>query len=466
MTNTAAAHQPIVVVSNRGPVTFDVGDSGEPVARRAAGGLATAIGSAIAGTDATWIAASLSEADRRVAREGLIESEGFRIALLNIEPEVFGPFYNTVANGTLWFLHHGLFDASRRPRFDRHFREAWSIFREVNERFARAIVEHAPKGALVLVHDYHLSLLGSTLSAARSDLTCIHFHHTPFCDPTSLAMLPDAIAHELMRGLSGFAACGFHSARWKQAFESCATSVLGTSPATFVSPVATDADDLARTVASATCRDALTELDASVGTRKLIVRVDRIELSKNLLRGFLAFDDLLETHPEWRGHVTFLALVYPSREGLIEYQAYRTEVEGLVRRINDRWRTPDWEPIIYEDTDNYPRSIAALCRYDVLLVNPIRDGFNLVAKEGPLVNQRNGVLALSREAGAWDELGGAALEVNPFDIAGTSDVLHTALSMPSDERDRHARTLRERAGARTPNDWFLDQVRSAQRQRA
>lgn len=446
-------------------MTFDLGANGEPMARRAAGGLATAIGSAIVGTDAIWIAASLSEADRRVAREGLIESQGFRISLLNLEPEVFAPFYNTVANGTLWFLHHGLFDASRRPRFDRHFHAAWSIFREVNERFTRAVVEQAPEGALVLVHDYHLSLMGSALAAARPDLTSVHFHHTPFCDPASLAMLPDAVAHELVEGLSGFAACGFHSPRWAQSFESCATSVLGTAPATFVSPVATDADDLARTVASGRCRDALDQLHAQVGTRKLVVRVDRIELSKNLLRGFLAFDDLLETHPEWRERVTFLAFVYPSREGLVEYLAYRTEVEGLVRRINDRWRTPDWEPILYEDTDDYPRSIAALCLYDVLLVNPIRDGFNLVAKEGPLVNQRNGVLALSREAGAWDELGGAALEVNPFDVSGTSDVLHTALSMPEDQRERHAAVLRERAGARRPDDWFLDQVRGAEARR-
>ena len=452
------SNRPIVVVSNRGPVTFDFAPDGSPVARRAGGGLATAIGNAIVGTDAVWIAASLSEADRQVAGEGLIESEGFRLHLLNIEPGLFAPFYNTIANGTLWFLHHGLFDAGRRPRFDRRFHDAWSAFREVNDLFTRAIADEAPEGALVLVHDYHLSLVGSSLAAARPDLNSVHFHHTPFCGPNALAMLPDAIAGELMLGLAGFDACGFQSPRWAQAFESSAKSVLGASPATFVAPVAVDADDLAGTVVSAACRDALDELNEQVGPRNLIVRVDRIELSKNLLRGFLAFDDLIETQPEWRERVVFAAFVYPSREGLLEYQAYRLEVEGLVRRINDRWRTPTWEPILYDASDNYPRSIAALCRYDVLLVNPVRDGLNLVAKEGPLVNQRNGVLALSREAGAWDELGGAALEINPFDVAGTSDVLHAALSMRPADRERHAGSLRQRASARTPNDWYLEQI--------
>ena len=183
-------------------------------------------------------------------------------------------------------------------------------------------------------------------------------------------------------------------------------------------------------------------LEAQVGDRNLIVRVDRIELSKNLLRGFLAFDELLRTRPEWRGKVVFAAFVYPSREGLPEYLAYRQEVETLARRVNEEWATDDWTPILLDTSDDFPRSVAALRRYDVLLVNPIRDGLNLVAKEGPLLNERDGVLALSREAGVWEELQGGALEVNPFDVAGTADVLAQALDMPADERARRGRPAR------------------------
>jgi trehalose 6-phosphate synthase len=193
----------------------------------------------------------------------------------------------------------------------------------------------------------------------------------------------------------------------------------------------------------------------------LIVRVDRIELSKNLLRGFLAYDDLLRTHPEWRGRVLFSALIYPSREGLPEYLAYRQEVETLARHLNETWATADWTPVVVDTTDNFPKSVAALRRYDVLLVNPVRDGLNLVAKEGVLLNENDGVLALSREAGAWEELGETALEVNPFDVAGTADVLATALAMSRTERAEHAKALRAAATKRKPRDWLSDQLTAA-----
>jgi trehalose 6-phosphate synthase len=202
-------------------------------------------------------------------------------------------------------------------------------------------------------------------------------------------------------------------------------------------------------------------VDEVKGDRQLIVRVDRIEPSKNLLRGFWAFDDLLRTRTEWRGRVVFVALVYPSREGLPEYLAYRQECESVARVINDRWATPGWQPIILDTSDNFPRSIAALTRYDVLLVNPVRDGLNLVAKEGAVLNKADGVLALSREAGAWEELSGVALEVNPFDVSGTADVLAAALAMGAGERKAHAAALAEAASARVPRHWLEDLLAEA-----
>jgi trehalose 6-phosphate synthase len=277
-----------------------------------------------------------------------------------------------------------------------------------------------------------------------------------------MAVLPDEPASELLAGMAAHHACGFHSARWADRFAASCHDVLGpgTAPPTFVSPAAADGEGIRAVAASATCDAAVAELEAAVGDRLLLVRVDRIELSKNLLRGFHAFDDLLRTSPQWRGRVVFGAFVYPSREGLAEYLAYRQEVEGLIARINATWATPGWTPILYDPTDDFPRSVAALRRYDVLLVNPVRDGLNLVAKEGALVNERDGVLALSRESGAWDELGGTALEVHPFDVAATADVLERALTMPAAERAAHAGALRALAAARTPADWLADQLAS------
>ena len=457
--------RPLVIVSNRGPLSFALHADGSLGVRRGAGGLVTALGAAVAGTGATWVAAAISDADRRGAAEGggITEAEGFRLRSLVLDPHEYRSYYDVVSNGTLWFLHHGLMDAARRPRFDRRWREAWASFTSVNRSFAEAVADEAPEGALVLVQDYQLPLVATHLAVERPDLMAIHFNHTPFAGPDGVAMLPDDAAAELLSGLAAHHACGFHTARWADAFVASCEAVLGpgSAPATFVAPAAADAEGIRGVAASPACADALAELDERVGNRRLIVRVDRIELSKNLLRGFHAFDDLLRTYPQWRERVVFGAFVYPSREGLAEYLAYRQEVEGLIARINATWATPGWTPILYDPRDDFPRSVAALRRFDVLLVNPVRDGLNLVAKEGVLVNERDGVLALSRESGAWAELGGVALEVHPFDVAATADTLHQALSMPSPERAEHAAALRALAESRTPGDWLADQLAAA-----
>lgn len=451
----------IVVVSNRGPLSFSRNDAGELETRRGAGGLVSTLGPGIAERGATWIAAAISDEDREAAEQGMIEAEGFRLQSLVIDPDEYRMFYDVVANATLWFLHHGLFDLPRRPRIDRRWREAWDAYRSVNDGFAAAVAETAPERAVVLVQDYHFSLLGERLAQARPDLRAVHFHHTPFCEPWALRTLPDHVADELMRGLAGFRACGFHSSRWATCYEASVMNQLDEPGRTFVAPAAADHLDIEKVAASEECAWEMATLEEAVGGRRLIVRVDRIELSKNLLRGFLAFDDLLRARPDLVERVVFGAFIYPSREALPEYLAYRQEVEGLAARLNQRWGTPDWTPILLDTSDFFPRSVAALRRYDVLLVNPIRDGLNLVAKEGALLNERDGVLALSREAGAWEELADGALEINPFDVAGTCESLAEALDMEPAEKARRAAALKRAAGRRTPTDWLNDQLRAA-----
>jgi trehalose 6-phosphate synthase len=451
----------LVVVSNRGPLAFGHDAAGRILSRPGGGGLVSSLAPLIEGTGATWVAAAMSQADRDAAARGLVETDGFRLRVLSLDPSAYRMAYDVVSNSTLWFLMHRLFDQPRRPSIDRHWREAWEAYRQVNRSFAETVIAHAPEGATVLVQDYHLSLVGTWLARERPDLRAVHFTHTPFCDPVDLRMLPDDVAEEFIGGMASYRACGFHTRRWAGAFEACCAAVLGAAPPTFVAPLGPDLDSLQEIAASERCAEAGRQLDALVGDRRLVLRVDRLELSKNLLRGFQAFEELLRSRPEWVGRVVFVALAYPSREGLADYLAYRQEVEGLAARINARWSTPDWTPIRMDISDDYPRSIAALARYDVLLVNPVRDGLNLVAKEGPLVNRRDGVLALSREAGAWDELGGAALEINPFDVGGTADVLAAALSMGADERRAHASAVRRAASRRQPRDWLEDQLAAA-----
>jgi trehalose 6-phosphate synthase len=453
--------RPVVIVSNRGPLSFRRDESGELVAKRGAGGLVSGLGPLVAGTDATWVAAAMTDGDREAARLGVVEAEGFNAQLLDIDPETYRLAYDVVSNQALWFVHHGLYELPREPAFDRSFVEAWDAYRQVNAAFAGAIADTAPKGAAVLVQDYHLSLVGRDLAERRPDLASVHFAHTPFATPMWLGVLPRAVAEELLAGLSAHTAVGFHTERWAADFRACCREFLGREPATFASPLPADPDDVRRAAASPDCAEALGRIDELVGDRQVVARVDRIELSKNILRGFLAFDDLLDRYPEWRGRVTFLASVYPSRTGVPAYHRYHEAVEEAVARINGRWGDGGWQPIAYDTRDDYPWSVAVLRRADVLLVNPIRDGLNLVAKEGAIVNDRNAVLCLSPEAGVWSELAEAALEVHPYDVAGTADTLDRALRLNASERSDRAARLRRLATARRPLDWLAEQVAAA-----
>lgn len=459
-----------MVVSNRGPISFELDEDDRPAPSGTAGGLAGTLRPLLLGTGATWVAASMSEADRRAAAEGLMTENGLRIVTVEPDPDVYRMAYDVVSNAALWFCHHHLYDLPRRPRFDRHWFEAWDAYRHVNLLFADAVAAEAPDGATVLVQDYHLSLVGSALAKARPDLRTVHFSHTPFADPNILRTLPTAAAGELLAGMAGFGACGFHTTRWEASFrgafadpELAVPAGVDRPPPTFVAPLGPDPEAVVAEAGTVAVTEAGAELDRLVAGRRLLVRVDRVELSKNILRGFWAFEELLDTEPRWRGQVVFLALVYPSRQGLADYLAYRAEVEHTAARINETWGSPDWTPILLDVADDRDRSVAALARYDVLLVNPVRDGLNLVAKEGPLLNAVDGVVVLSREAGAWDELQESAVGINPFDVTATARALDLALGMDGDERSSRAATLRSAVLGRTADDWFADQLAAADR---
>jgi trehalose 6-phosphate synthase len=450
-----------MVVSNRGPLSFALDEAGRPVLVGSSGGLAAALQPLFEGSGATWVASAMTEADRLASAQGLMTERGLRLVTVQPDAGVYRMAYDVVANSTLWYLHHNLFDLSRRPRFDRHWATAWEAYRSFNQSFAAAVADAADEGATVLVQDYHLCLLPRMLADKRPDLRTVHFTHTPFADPVGLRVLPSAVARELLEGMAAARACGFHTVRWEGAFRACCSD-MGIDPGrTFVSPLAPDPAQLAARAGSSECRAAADRIDAMLGGRKLVVRVDRIEPAKNLLRGLWAFDEMLQLRPDLRGQVVMLALAYQSRQTLPDYLAYGTEAEHLARRVNDTWGDDEWTPVLLEVADDPDRSLAALTRYDVLLVNPVRDGLNLVAKEGPIVNTTDGVLALSREAGSFEELQGAALEVNPFDVAGTADALIEALDMSAPERVRRSQALKDMVARRRPGDWLADQLAAA-----
>ncbi|MGH3263332.1 MAG: trehalose-6-phosphate synthase, partial [Trebonia sp.] len=225
-----------------------------------------------------------------------------------------------------------------------------------------------------------------------------------------------------------------------------------------VHPLGVDAEELRARGRQPDVRSGANALREAARGRQLIVRVDRTELSKNIVRGLAAYRELLTTRPEWRGRVTHLAFSYPSRSGLPEYRAYTKRVHELAAQINADFGTPDWEPLVLDVKDDYPRSLAACGLADVLLVNPIRDGMNLVAQEGPILSERGCALVLSKEAGAAALVGEAALLVNPYDVSATANALHAGLTMPGAERQRRSAMIAGVAAARSPRRWLAEQV--------
>jgi trehalose 6-phosphate synthase len=441
----------LIVVSNRGPVSFARDENGDRVARRGGGGLATALRGFVAHHDVTWIASAMSEEDRVVAGERGGEATAertrtgapYRLRLLAHDPVAYDRYYNVVANGTLWFLQHYLWGLAGEPDLGRAFRTAWiEGYEVVNRSFADAVVAQLDRepAAAVFFHDYHLYLAPAFVRAQRPAARLTHFIHIPWAQSDYWHVLPHDIRRAVHDGLCANDVVGFHTERWRRNFlESC--SALGDCRTeTSVNPIGIDAEEFEELKESAA---AIAEEQRIVESRPelLVVRVDRTDPSKNIVRGFRAFGLLFERHPDLLRRVGMLALLDPSRQDLPEYTEYLGAIEREARAVNDRFADGEWRPVDLQIGDNFPQVIAAYKQFDVLLVNPIFDGMNLVAKEAPLVNGRHGVVVLSENAGAHEELGAWTVSVNPFDVEGQAEALYEALTMPAAERRRRAEAL-------------------------
>ncbi len=463
----------LLVASNRGPVAFGYDENGELTSRRGGGGLVSGLSSAASSGDLLWICAALSDADRDACtRAGGTIDDAFDAPLhmLDIDPDVHDDAYNGIANSVLWFVNHLLYDTPTAPIFDAAFRSKWAAYVSYNEAFAEALAEQAGRGARVLIQDYHLLLAPAMLRARRADLRIGHFLHTPWAPPDYFGMLPDDVAKAIVDGVLGADQAGFLTERWARAFAACAAVTDGVSASDLtlhrggrttrlgVYPLGVDAEELRAQSRTQDVADSLTELRTWAGGRQVVLRIDRTELSKNIVRGLLAFRDLLREHPELIEQVQHLVIAYPSRGDLTEYQDYMVLVKRTIRAINDEFSTILWEPIRAHFTDDYPRALAAMRLADVLVVNPIRDGMNLVAKEGPIVSEDGIALVLSREAGAAAELGADAFVINPYDTEATAAAMLTGLSLTSAKRKWRSDRLARAAAAYSPQRWFEAQL--------
>ncbi|MFJ2966507.1 trehalose-6-phosphate synthase [Streptomyces collinus] len=448
----------VLVASNRGPVSYTVSEDGSLYAKRGGGGLVSGLSAIGSDADALWVCSALSDGDREAVRRG-VGADGVR--MLDIPADVHADAYNGIANSVLWFVHHMLYQTPLEPVFDAEFRRQWASYEAYNRAFAEALAEEAAQGAAVVVQDYHLTLVPGMLRELRPDLRIGHFSHTPWAPPEYFRMLPDDVAGQVLRGMLGADRLGFLTERWAEAFTACAERFAGGLGGTRVGVhgLGADADFLRARSHEPDVEERMAALRQEIGEgRRTVVRVDRTELSKNIVRGLLAYRRLLETHAEWRERVVHVAFAYPSRQDLAVYRDYTAEVQRVADEINAEYGTPGWTPVVLHVKDDFARSLAAYRLADVALVNPIRDGMNLVAKEVPVVSDAGCALVLSREAGAHEELGEDAITVNPYDVTGTATALHEALSMRPEERAERSKRLAAAATALPPAQWFVDQL--------
>lgn len=448
---------PLILVSNRGPVSFSRDQDGGLVRNRGGGGLVTALLGLAEHTPALWVSAAASDTDREVAGEA--DGRGFPLPglgsdtwgrFVDIAPDTYHAYYNVIANPMLWFIQHYLWDLSNAPDVRREELDAWEHgYLVANQAFADAVNDEldADPERVVMLHDYHLYTAPEAIRARHPDAFLHHFVHIPWSQPDYWRILPPHIREAILRGLLANDIVAFHTRSYARNFLLCCEELLdlrvdydrrqvrweGREVWVRSYPISVNApmfEELARSPETAA------EEGAILRRRRqhLVVRVDRTDLSKNTLRGFKAFDVFLDRHPEFHEDITFFALLQPTRQDVDEYVEYLQRIREVVSHINTKHGNTDWMPIDLRIESHIHRAVAAYKHYDVLVVNPIFDGMNLIAKEAPLVNERDGVMILSENAGAHEELGSFAITINPFDVEAQAEALHQALVMPHDER--------------------------------
>ena len=472
---------PLIIVSNRGPLQFDRDENGERTVRRGGGGLVTALSGLVSHRDALWIASTMSEEDVAVVNEagGPIEQEldgvDYRVCLVGSDPVAYDRFYNVIANPILWFIQHYLWDISNAPDIRQQELDAWDYgYQAVNRDIADSVLGQieGEEQPLVMLHDYHLYTAPGMIRAERPDALLHHFVHIPWSQPDSWRILPNRIRNAIYEGMLANDIIGFHTHAYCINFLRCCDELLDGVEVDYNAcevrrgerrtlarayPLGIDAERLKRAAASPEVAEAEREV-LERRRQHLIIRVDRADLSKNVLRGFTAFDTFLSQHPEFREQVTFIAHLQPSRQDVPEYAEYLERIEALVAVVNHRHGTTDWMPIDLKIYENFYDAVARYKHFDLLMVNSLFDGMNLVAKEAPAVNTRDGVLMLSENTGSHQELIDYVISVNPFDIQEQADAIYRALTMEAEERQRRAEGLREIIFSHNPGDWVDDQL--------
>lgn len=472
----------LILVSNRGPISYTRDGKGDLKTVRGAGGLVTALLGVASACDITWIASAMTPEDNEVSLRvggGRVDVKhgdnrlGLRFVVT--DPDTYNKFYNIIANPMIWFIQHYLWDLSLAPDIRANEFDAWENgYQVVNRQFADAVSDELQQRPgekpVVMLHDYHLYTCPELVRQRHPDAFLHQFIHIPWPQSDSWRVLPRHIRRAVVKGLLANDIVAFHTSRYVRNFlvcceellglevdyQNCTVSYQGREVWARAYPISIDCADFEQLAESPAV---LSEEENLLDIRReyLILRVDRMDLSKNIVRGFKAYDMFLDEHPEFRQRITFLALLQPSREDVDEYVRYRKKIMREVEVINTKHGTANWMPIDVRMQDNFTRSVAAYKQFDVLMVNAIYDGMNLIAKEAGLINRKNGVIVLSENAGAHEELGDYCISVSPFDLESQSRAIYQALTMEKDDKERLAGKIRETVKNNDIHKWIETQ---------
>lgn len=475
----------LIIASNRGPIEYQLTRDKTLKSRRGSGGMVTALIDAGKSMEVTWVAMTMTEGDRIAVQEaqlhgGLLQSplqgQKMQLRYVAISKDAYRKHYEKISNEILWFLQHYLYDPIQDPASAQQLQDAWANgYCIANQAIADAVnaeIERETAPPVVMLHDYHLYLVSTMIRKQHPTIVMQQFIHIPWPDVRCWHFLPSNIAQAIYNGLVGNDIVGFQTERDARNFLEGARTLLDGAVVDFEEgavwwqghrtyarayPISISVTEERRIVNSIAGRREAEKIKPLL-REYTIMRVDRIEPTKNILRGFQAYDYLLERHPDLHGKVTFLAFLVPSRQSLPIYRRCTSDVLSSIEEINKKYGTSDWTPIHAFCDNDRTRALAAMQFYDALLVNPIIDGMNLVAKEGPVVNQRNGVLVLSRTAGAFQQLGKGSIPTSPTDVMETAHALYKALTLSPEERRLKALLARQAVERNDLHVWLTRQI--------
>ena len=477
------SQRPLIVASNRGPVEYQMSHGGRPEPRRSSGGVVTAYNPLVNSAEFTWVASAMGEGDRVVSSNGAdpgmkspLPEHRINLRYVVTPRRAYHKFYNVICNPLLWFIQHYMWNPPYNPNVDATVQDAWETgYVPVNQAFANAIAAEAERDGrapVVISHDYHLYLLPELVRREIPDAIVQHFVHVPWPSPRYWQIVPDYIGRRICRSLCDADVAGFQSPQDRRSFLDTVEeflpeaqvdrergSVVWSNRETLVRayPTSINVEEVRRIADSTRALEYQSRLE-ELCTEATIARIDRAEPNKNIVRGFRAYDLLLAKHPELKGRVVFLAFLVPSRTHVRQYQRYMDEINREVKQVNDKHSEGEWQPIRMFMENNYTQAVAGMRLYDVLLANTIMEGTNLVAKEGPVVNTRDGVLVLSQTSGVHHQLAEGALTVSPTDVNGTMEALYQAITMSAEERRRRASLLAESVCRDDVARWLARQL--------